>query len=151
MKKIISLLIVFSLLFFNLGFISPASAQTHEIASVDVAEQIAADAGGSYVSGSAVPAVTGSEVALPVIDEATGNVLGHIVADQASLISALEAMGMTDIAAAIAAGTAGATAGAATGAGFALGTTGTVALVVAAGIGIGLAVGSDGGSTTSHH
>src|SRR3989304_2544399 len=97
---------MFSFLMFNLGYVIPSHAAdpvTHTIASVVKAKELAAAAGGTYVEGATAPALTGTQVALPVIDEATGNVLGHIVADQASLVSALNAAGYASVASAVAA------------------------------------------------
>ncbi|GBD97960.1 hypothetical protein BMS3Abin06_02864 [bacterium BMS3Abin06] len=151
MKKLIALTAVFSFLAFNIGFVSPSYAQTETIAAEEVAKDLAQSAGGTYVEGSAAPVLTGNQVALPIIDETTGNVLGHIVAEQENLVSALNAAGLTDVANALAAAEAGTAAGVATGTGFALGTTGTIAVIAAGVAGVALAVSSGGGSTTTAH
>lgn len=158
MKKTIVLLMVSIFLLCNTWIISPVSAQTEKIATVDAAKSLAADAGGTYVEGATAPALTGNQVALPVIEEATGNVIGHVVAEKTALISSLNAAGLTEVGAALAATEVGAGAGLAVGAGIATGTIVVGAVVAAAAI--GLVVASTGGSddsstsqhtTTSHH
>ncbi|RJQ17463.1 MAG: hypothetical protein C4560_08540 [Nitrospiraceae bacterium] len=152
MKKITALFIAMSLLVFNIVLIPQASAQTQRIPSETAAREIAANAGGTYVEGAASPALTGTQVALPVADEA-GNILGYVVAEKASLVSALDAAGYAEVASAIAATEAGTTAGLAVGAGITAGTVavgaaataGVIALVVAA------TGGDDGGTTTTTH
>jgi hypothetical protein len=52
---------------------------TETITSVKKAKEIAVAAKGAYWEGAAVPTLKGTEIALPVIDQA-GNVIGHIVA-----------------------------------------------------------------------
>ncbi len=137
------------------GVLSPAHAQTETIAAESVAKEIAANAGGTFVEGSAAPALSGTQVALPIVEEATGQVIGHIVAEQASLVSALNTAGFTEVASALAAVEAGTVAGATAATGLALGTTGTVALVGAGVAGAGLALsggsGDSSSSTTTHH
>ncbi len=155
MKKTVSLSLICSLLIFCAGFVTRADALTETIATIDAAKDLAENAGGIFVEGEKAPALTGNQVALPVIEEDTGKILGHIVADRDSLISALNAAGHTEVASAIAAGKAGAAAGGAVGAGVLTGTAGMAALGVAAVAGIALAVsggsGSSGSSSTSHH
>ena len=150
MKKLIALMAVFPFLMFSIGFVSPSYAQTETIAAEQVAKELAQSAGGTYVEGSTAPVLTGNQVALPIIDETTGNVLGHIVAEQESLVSALNEAGLTDVANALAAAEAGTAAGVATGTGITLGTTGTIAAIVAGVAGVALAVGGSSGSTSNH-
>lgn len=140
----------------NTWAVSPVSAQTQKISTVEAAKNLAADAGGTYVEGAAAPALTGNQVALPVIEEATGNVIGHVVAEKAALVSSLNAAGLTEVGAALVATEVGAGAGLAVGAGIATGTIAAGAAVAAAAI--GLVVASTGGSddssttaTTAHH
>lgn len=159
MRKIMVLFMVAVFLLCNSLTISQVQAQTQKIATVDAAKKLAADAGGSYVEGASTPALTGNQAALPVIDEATGNVIGHVVAEKTSLVSALNAAGYTEVGAALAATEAGAGAGLAVGTGITAGTIGAGAVVAA--VAIGLVVASTGGSgdggtttqhtTTSHH
>jgi len=156
MKKITAVIIVFSFLLFNLGYVMPSHAEepvTQTIASVAKAQDIATAAGGTYVEGATAPALTGTQVALPVMDSATGNVLGYIVADQASLVSALNAAGYASVASAVAAANVGTAAGLAVGAGIGAGTI-AIGVGVVAGVAL-IAVSSGGnggnGGTTSHH
>ncbi len=158
MKKLVSLITILSLTFFIIiaAPLPLASAQTENIESIQSAKELAANAGGTFVEGNAAPALTGDQIALPVIDEATGDILGHIVAERTSLVSALNAAGHTDIATAIASAGAGTAAAGAVGAGFLGGTVGAVAAGIAVVAGIALAVGSGGGggggsSTPSSH
>ncbi len=154
MKTLTVFVLVLSLLMPGAGLISQAYSQTETIAAASVAQDIAANAGGAFIEGAAAPALTGTQVALPIVEEATGQILGHIVAEQASLVSALNAAGYAEVATAIAAVEAGTVAGAAAATGLALGTTGTTALVVAGVAGAGLALSGnddDGSSTTAHH
>ena len=132
--------------------VSRVEAQTQKIATVDAAKKLAADAGGTYVEGASTPALTGNQVALPVIDEATGSVIGHVVADKAALVAALNAAGLTEVGAALAATEAGAGAGIAVGAGISAGTIAAGAVVAAVAIGLVVASsGGDGSSRTSQH
>ncbi|MEW6602257.1 MAG: hypothetical protein AB1499_14895 [Nitrospirota bacterium] len=152
MQKIVVLFLAAVFLLCNSLTISQVQAQTEKIASIETAKKLAADAGGTYVEGATAPALTGNQVALPVIDEATGNVIGHIVAEQSSMVSALNAAGYTEVGAALAATEAGAGAGLAVGAGISAGTIGAGAAAAAAAI--GLVVASTGGGdsdTTSQH
>ncbi|NOZ68745.1 MAG: hypothetical protein GXP46_05775 [Deferribacteres bacterium] len=155
MKKAVSLSLICSLLVFFAGFVPQAEAQTETIATIDAAKELAQNAGGVFVEGEKVPALTGNQVALPVIEEDTGKILGHIVAERDSLVSALNAAGHTEVASAIAAGEAGAAAGSTVGAGILGGTTGMAALGVAAVAGVALAVSggssTDNTSSTTHH
>jgi hypothetical protein len=157
-KKITAVILMFSFLLFNLGYAIPSHAAepvTQTIASVAKAQEIAAAAGGTYVEGAAAPALTGTQVALPVIDSATGSVLGHVVAEQASLVSALNAAGYASVASAVAAANVGTAAGLAVGAGFSAGTiavgAGVVAGVAALAVSSGGGGGGGGGGTTSGH
>ncbi len=153
MKKTVALAVIFSFFMVTIGFDSLAFAQIEKIKSEEAARKIAEDAGGIYVEGSAEPTLTGSEVALPVIDEATGEILGYIVAEKESLKSALEGAGLTEVAGALDAIEAGTIAGGTVSGGLLGGTTGAVLLGVAAVAGIALAVGGGGGGdgTTTHH
>lgn len=156
MRKIIVLLMVAVFILCNSLTISQVQAQTEKISTVETAKSLAADAGGTYVEGSTAPALTGNQVALPVIDEATGSVVGHVVADKAALVSALNAAGYTEVGAALAATEAGTGAGLAVGAGIGAGTIGAGAAVAAAAIGLVIATtggedSSDSHATTSHH
>jgi len=159
MKKITAVVMIFSFLMFNLTYVIPSHAAepvTQTIASVEKAKELAAAAGGTYVEGAAAPALTGTQVALPVIDGATGDVLGYVVADQASLVAALNEAGYSSVASAIAASQAGAAGGLAVGSGISAGTVaagaavlaGIAALAVSSGGGGG---GGGGGTTTVHH
>ncbi len=159
MKKLVSIITILSLTFFVIiaAPLPQASAQTENIESIEAAKELASNAGGTFVEGEAAPALTGDQIALPVIDEATGKILGHIVAERTSLVSALNAAGHTDIATAIASAGAGTAAGGTVGAGFLGGTVGAVVLGVAVVAGIALAVssggsgGGGGSSTPSSH
>jgi hypothetical protein len=144
-KNIIVLITLFSFLIFNLPFNPQIYAQVEEIEAEEVAKQLAENAEGKYVKGPSVPSVEESEIALPIIDESTGDILGYIVADKTKLISALNAAGLTDVAEALAAVEAGKEAGAAVGAGLSGGTIALIALGVAALVGLGLALSGSGG------
>jgi len=152
MKKLIAIFIALSFFMLNICYVTPSHADvvTQKIASEAVAKELAANAGGTYVPGAAAPALTGTQVALPVVSEATGKVIGYVVADKAALISALNAAGYTKVASAIAATDAGTAAGFAVGAGI---STGTIVVGTAVLVGIvALAVSSGGGGgSTSHH
>jgi hypothetical protein len=149
MKKTIVLFMVAVFLLCNSLAISDVQAQTQKVASVDAAKKLAADAGGTYVEGASAPALTGNQVALPVIDEASGKVIGYIVAEKSALVSALNAAGYTEVGAALAATEAGAGAGLAVGTGITAGTIGAGAVVAAAAIAI--IIGSTSGDTSSRH
>ncbi len=159
MKKITAVILMFSFLLFNLAYVMPSHAEesvTQTIASVSKAQEIASAAGGTYVEGATAPALTGTQVALPVIDSASGEVLGYVVAEQASLVSALNAAGYTSVASAVAAANVGTAAGLAVGAGISAGTIAVGAGVVAGVALIAVSSGGNGGSggsggTASHH
>lgn len=152
MRKIIVLFMVAVFLLCNSLTISQVQAQTQKISALEVAKKIAADAGGTYVEGSAAPALTGNQAALPVIEEATGKVIGHVVADKSALVSTLNAAGYSEVGAAVAAAEAGTGAGLATGAGIAGGTIGAGAVVAATVIGLVITTtaGGDDDTTASH-
>ena len=157
MKTITVLLTVIALLMSGTGFLFQAYAQTESISGEDVAREIAENADGTYVQGSTAPALTGTQVALPILDEATNEIFGYIVADQTKLVSALNAAGFTEVATALAAVDAGTVAGTTVLAGLSAGTI--TAAAAGAAVVIGLAVSSSGGggdgtsttTTTSHH
>ena len=167
MKQIIALTAVLSLITFNMGFTSRAYSQNEKIEAEEkivekieaeeVAEELASRSGGTYVKGETVPDHKDTEVALPIIDEETGNILGYVVADKEKLISVLNEQGLTEVANALAAMEAGEAAGETVKAGISGGTIAWVALGIAAIAGIGLALGGGGGGggggqtpTTSH-
>jgi hypothetical protein len=138
------------------GIVSQANAQTQTIATEKAAELIAADAGGTYIKGNIAPALSGSQIALPVIEEGTTNILGFIVADQADLVAALNAANLTEVAAALGAAVAGTVAGTTVATGVGIGTTTMLAVGGAAVIGLAVAAGGGGGgggggTTTTHH
>lgn len=157
MKKIIVLLTVFSLLALNAGFNKRAFAQSENIEAETVAEELAARSGGRYVKGETAPALKGQEVALPIVEEETGKVLGHVVADKAKLVSVLNDAGLSEVANALAAMGAGEAAGETVAAGMSGGTITWIAIGVAAVVGLGVALGGGGGggggssSSTSNH
>jgi len=152
MQKTIALFLVALFLLCNTLTISQVQAQTQKIATIEAAKKLAGDAGGTYVEGAATPALTGEQVALPVIDETTGKVIGHIVADKTALVSALNTAGLTEVGAALAATEVGGGAGLAVGAGISAGTIGAGAAIAAVTIGIIVATtgGSDDDSTSQH-
>ena len=155
MKRLTILLTAIALLMSGTVFVSQALAQTESISGENVAMEIAQNADGVYVQGSTAPALTGTQVALPIVDESTNEILGYIVADQSKLVSALNAAGFTEVSTALAAIDAGTVAGTTVIAGLSAGTI--TAAAAGAAVVIGLAVsggGSSGGSTTtttSHH
>ena len=154
MKKCFSIILIVAMMSLTLPFAGSSYAAdpvTQEITSEEMARSIASDAGGSYIEGAATPSVTGSQVALPVLDKATGTVVGHIVADQAALVTALNAAGLTEVASAVSAMGAGTSTGILAGTGLALGTTGTVAVVAGVIIVALVIANDDGSSTTVHH
>ena len=154
MMKALSLLLVICFLsanFYTMPSTAYAESVVTEIDSEEAARNLAVKAEGTYIEGAAAPTLSGSEVALPIINESTGEILGHIIADQIKLISALNEAGLTEVAAAIAAVSVGKAAGTAAGTGFSLGTTGTIAAVAAIGIGVAFAAGSGGSSSTPSH
>ncbi len=153
MKKTVSIIVVFALLIFNISYVSVSSAQdmvTEKIPAVSKARQIATDADGSYWEGASAPVLADTEVALPVIDESSGKILGYIVADKAKLVKVLEAAGLTEVASSLAAVEAGTVAGLTAGAAVSFGTIGLVAAGAALVIGVAVAAGGGGGTTTQH-
>ncbi len=158
MKKATALLVIVLFLIFNTAYISQVSAAdmvTEKISSVSKAKEIAANAKGGYWEGAVAPGHLETEVALPVIDS-EGNTVGHIVADKAKLISALNELGYTKVASALTAAQVGTTTGLSVGAGLSMGTVGVIAGGAAVVGGGALALGGGGGgggttTTTSHH
>lgn len=152
MRKTIA--IFASILFFIMtcGLTFEASAQVAEIESVQVAQQIAADnAGVEWVEGATAPSLNG-QVALPVIDEATGQIVGYLVGTKENLVAALEGAGFAEVAAAVGAAEAGAVAGTTVFGGIGVGTVTTGAVILAGGIALAISAGGGGGSSTpSHH
>ncbi len=161
MKKATVLIIVTSLLLLNMGYVSPVFSQekvTEKIASKAIAKELAEKAGGTYLEGQVAPALTGTQVALPVIDESTGDILGYIIAEKDKLVAVLNEEGYKDVASALAAldpaVEAGASAGFIAEAGISAGTIGIASGIAAGAAGIALAVssgGGDGSTTTTHH
>jgi len=167
MRKIIIAYMVFSLIAFNLGVTQQAYSRDGEIdaeekvaekiEAEEVAKELAEEAGGTYVQGETAPAVKGSEVALPIVDEETGSILGYVVAEKEKLVPVLNEAGLTEVANALAAMEAGAAAAGTVTAGISGGTITWIAIGVAALAGIGFAVGSGGGGggggggSTSNH
>lgn len=160
MKKVSVLITVFlftlcSLV--NISLLQAAETVMGKIASENMAKDIAEKAGGQYVEGISAPATEGNQVALPVMDESTGEIEGYIVADQDQLVAVLNSEGYTDVASALAAAQTTAEAGEAAGliaeSGIAAGTIGKVAAAAAGAAGIAaVASGGDGSSsTTTHH
>ncbi|HBH61921.1 MAG TPA: hypothetical protein DDX85_09330 [Nitrospiraceae bacterium] len=155
MRKIIVAWMAMSLITFNLGVTPPAYSRNGEIGAEEkvaekieaeeVAKDLAAKAGGSYVKGETPPALKGSEVALPIVDEETGNILGYVVAEREKLVSVLNDAGLTEVANALAAGEAGEAAAETVTAGISGGTIAWIAIGVAVLAGIGVALGSGGG------
>ncbi len=143
---------LFSLFFYCVvPSISHSEPVVKEIDSEADARELAVMSEGTYIKGASVPELSGSEVALPIIDETSGQVLGHIVADQVKLISVLNDVGLTEVATAIAAVSVGTATGTAASTGFALGTVGTVAAVAAVGTGVILLVSSGKSNSTPDH
>ncbi|MCK5427669.1 MAG: hypothetical protein KAJ34_08240, partial [Thermodesulfovibrionia bacterium] len=88
MKKGIVLCIVALFFILNIAYVPQTYAQemvTEKIPSEQMAEEIKDLAGGKYWKGESVPSHKANEVALQVIDEKTGKVIGHIVADKQKL------------------------------------------------------------------
>ena len=140
-----------ALLISGIGILSPVSAQTGNIAAEAVAKEIAANAGGTYVQGAAAPTLTGTQAALPIIEESTGQILGYIVAEQANLVAALNAAGFTEVATALAAAEAGSVAGTTVAAGIGVGTSTALAIGAAVALGLAVSGGGGGGGSTSNH
>jgi hypothetical protein len=150
MKKAIALLIILSFSTINFTFITRAFAETEKIASIETAMHLASDSGGRYTKGETAPALKENEIALPVIDEKTGDILGYIVAERYKLIEALNAAGFEKVAEALAADEEGRKAAGYVDSGISGGTVAAIAAGVAAGAGIALAIGgSDGGDNTT--
>ena len=159
MKKAMASLVIVSFLIFNAAYVPQVSADdivTEKISSVSKAKEIAGNANGGYWEGAVAPGHLETEVALPVIDS-EGNIIGHIVADKAKLISALNEAGYTTVASALTAAQVGTTTGLSVGAGLSMGTVGIIAGGAAVVGGAALALGGGGGggggttTTTSHH
>ena len=156
MKKGTALFIGALFFILNIAYVPQTYAQemvTEKIPSEQMAEEIKDLAGGKYWKGESVPSHKANEVALQVIDEKTGKVIGHIVADKQKLIDALNAKGFQKVASALTAAEAGSTAGLSAGATLSTGTivgivAGAVALVTIALIVSG---DDDDGVTTTHH
>jgi hypothetical protein len=119
-RKLIVVCMVFSLITFNLGVTPRVYSQDGEIGAEEtvaekieaeeVAKELAAKADGTYIKGETAPALKGSEVALPIVDEETGNILGYVVAEKEKLVPVLNEAGLTEVANALAAAEAGAAA-----------------------------------------
>ena len=146
MKKAITLLIILSFSTINFTFITRAYAETEKIASIETAMHLAADSGGRYARGANAPALDKKEIALPVIDETTGDILGYIVAERAKLIEALNTAGLKKVSEALAADEEGRKAAGYVDSGISGGTVAAIAAGVAAGAGIALAIGGSSGS-----
>ena len=146
MKKITSIIVMVTFMMFNSYYIIPSSAAEgviQKISSEDNARTLANNAGGYYSKGKDIPVLSSKEIALPVLEKDSGEVLGYIVAESNNLISALNAAGYTQVADALAAAEAGTVGGLAVGASI---SAGTIALgtAIAAGV-IALALGASGG------
>lgn len=166
MRIIIVACLVFSLITFNIGLTQPAYSRNGEIGAEEkvaekieaeeVAKELATKAGGTYVKGETAPALKGSEVALPIVDEETGNILGYVVAEKEKLVPVLNEAGLSEVANALAAMEAGEAAAGTVAAGISGGTITWIAIGVAALAGIGFALGGGGGGgggggSTSNH
>jgi len=166
MKKTIAVIVSFSFLVFCSyiphGYAEERDVVIQKISTIEKAKKIAQASDGEYWEASdywekpPAPRVEGTaKVALPVQDEATGDVIGYIVADKEKLVAALNAEGLTQVANALAAADAGSVAGEAATAGFLSGTTGKVILGVVLVAGIAIAAsgggGGGGGGSTSNH
>ncbi len=162
MKKIIALSAIFFLITFSIGYNSRVYSQNEiieaekkvaeKIEAEQVAQDLAAKAGGTYVKGETAPVLKDTEIALPIIDEETGNILGYVVAEQKKLISVLNEAGLTEVANALAAMEAGQAAGETVKAGISGGTIALISVGVAALVGIGVALsGGGGGGSSSNH
>lgn len=166
MKKIIALIVSFSFLVFcgNMPrlYAEEADVVVQKISTIEKAKKIAKASEGQYWEASEYwekppsPPVKGTtRVALPVQDEATGDVIGYIVADKEKLVAVLNAEGLTQVANALAAVEAGTVAGDMATTSFMSGTTGKVILGIVLVAGIALAAGGGGGGggggSTSNH
>jgi len=144
------------------GYAEESEVVFQKISTIEKAKKIAKASDGEYWEASEYwdkppsPPVKGTDkIALPVQDEATGDVIGYIVADKEKLIAALNAEGLTQVANALAAAEAGSVAGDAATASFLSGTTAKVILGVVLVAGIAIAAsggggGGGGGSTSGH-
>ena len=152
MKKL-TVFFTFILFFTNIIFVSHPYAQTENIEAVEVAKELAEKAEGVYIDGESLPALGESQVALPVIDEGTGKIIGYIIADRGKLIKALNESGLTEVANALGAADAGAAAGETVATGISGGSMTTVALIIGAiaAVAVGLGGGGGGGTPTSIH
>jgi hypothetical protein len=167
MKKIIAVIVSLSFLLFC-GHMPQLYAEetdvvVQKISTIEKAKKIAKASDGQYWEASEYwekppsPPVKGTaRIALPVQDEATGDVIGYIVADKEKLVAALNAEGLTQVANALAAADAGTVAGDVATTSFMSGTTAKVILGVVLVAGIALAAGGGGGggggggSTSGH-
>ncbi len=152
MRKVIALLVVFAFVMFNFGFVSQTSALdrvTEKIPSVENAKEIAANAGGVYLKGTDAPALSETEVALPIMEK-TGDVIGYIAADQSKLAAALDEAGYTEAGSAIAALKSGSTAGHTVETGTSIGTVALAVIFVVAATGTAFAVSESTESTGGH-
>jgi hypothetical protein len=155
-KKIIAIMVTAAFLVsaVHVPFLSAQEEETiiQKIATINQAKEIAEKAEGEYWEASEYwekppsPPVEGTaKVALPVQDEATGDVIGYIVAEKTKLISALNEAGLAEVANALAAAEAGTEAGGTSMASMLGGKTGWILLGVAVVAGIAIAAGSGGG------
>ncbi len=146
------LLLLVGAVFLNEGYAE--EVVSGKIASELAAEDLAAKAGGKYVKGILSEPLTPTQIALPVVDESSGEILGHIVAEQSELAAALNAAGLAEVSTAVAAfptaASTGAAAGATATAGVMSGTTVAAAVGVAAVVGVALAVNGGSDSTSNH-
>jgi hypothetical protein len=111
---------------------------SEKIPSEATAEEIKDLAQGQYWRGESIPVHKANEVALPVLDEKTGKVIGHIIADKQKLIDALNIKGYTTVAAA------GTTLSTGTIVGLAAGAVAITTIVL-------IVIDDDGVTTTHHH
>ena len=166
MKKVMAVIISFSFLVFcshiPRGYAEEKEVVVQKISTIEKAKKIAKASDGQYWEASEywekppAPSVKGTDnIALPVQDEVSGDVIGYIVADKEKLIAALNAEGLTEVANALAAADAGVLAGDAATTSFLGGTTGKIVLGVVLVAGIAIAAGSGGGGggggSTSNH
>ena len=155
MKKGIALLTGALFLILTSVYVPHTYAQgmvSETIPSEAAAEEIKDLAQGQYWRGEGIPVHKANEVALPVIDEKTGKVIGHIVADKEALIEALRIKGYTTVASALAAVETGTTAGLAAGTTLSTGTiVGLAAGAVAITTIVLIVIDEDDGVTTTHH
>lgn len=157
MKKIMVLLLCLALVAVNVCYVPLVSAEeviSENIASELTARKLAARAGGRYVKDLSTVEFTESQIALPIVDGDTGEILGYIVARQDRLVAVLNEVGLGEVAAAVASVpatvAAGAAAGTAVAAGISAGTVMTAAAVVSAVALAVLAVNGDSDTTPQH-